>query len=550
MTPYPKNGDTMTDQVEHAEIISHTSPAGVPHLTPIVADLIRTYSEGTGAGKSGVGFNVSRTVSAFAVLFEKVRNAVEFRAEHLIRRAAIQRILKRRILLNGAAGSIAEYLVTELLWAKYIDSSFIDEAKISEITLIIDKYLMVKQAISAGHASIPWDYALGVASSEIDEAIVPAKKRQALLYFFYQSMRSKIALPGIDEQLTNLITLVASERAYMQSDDALIAYHLTDLLMPSWSDNSETVHTAALTEFLRVSATIQSALVHPMTAPVFQYLRRQVPPFLLLRDLLIDVGSDIKSYVDDPKKLNEKLTEIAIRRYNETGHKVRRAVVRSFIYIFLTKMVFALALEAPYDIYVLKKLDPIPLAVNTLFPPVMLFLIAGLFSVPGADNTRRLIDRINTLLYHFDDIQHEKDTFTQKQKVRRPVLMAGFSFIYLATFAITFGLINVGLSALHFSIPSKIIFVFFVALVSFFAYRIRHSAKEYEMIDRQGLLEPLMDFFLMPVLQAGQFLSKEIAKINIFIFIFDFILEMPLKSIFELFEEWIRFVRHKKDEIV
>jgi hypothetical protein len=89
-----------------------------------------------------------------------------------------------------------------------------------------------------------------------------------------------------------------------------------------------------------------------------------------------------------------------------------------------------------------------------------------------------------------------------------------------------------------------------VALVSFFAYRIRHSAKEYEMVERQGLLEPFMDFFLMPVLQAGQFLSREIARLNIFIFIFDFILEAPLKVIFEVVEEWIRFIRMKKDEII
>jgi hypothetical protein len=526
------------------------SPSMSTKLAPIVTDLINTYTEGVVVGKTGVGYNVSRAVSVLAVVFEKIRNAVEFRAEHLIRRAAIERILKRRVLLNGAAGPIADNLVTELLWAKYIDSSFIDEDKIAEITLIIDKYLVIKQAISAGHAAIPWDYVLGVASSEIEESIVPAKKRQALLYFFYQANRPKILLPGIDEQQTNLITLVASERSYMQSDDALISYHLTTLLLPEWTNNSKEAGPKTVSQFLDAANTIRRSLIHPMTAPVFRFLRRQVPPFLLLRDFFADVGAEAQSFIEDPKKLDEKLTAIAITRYNETGHKVRRAMVRSFIYIFLTKMVFAFALEAPYDIYIMKKLAPIPLIINTLFPPVMLFLVAGLFSVPGADNTRRLVDRIHKLLYHFDDIAKEKDTFTERQKDRRPVLTAAFSFFYLATFAITFGLINIALNALHFSIPSKIIFVFFVALVSFFAYRIRVSAKEYEMIERQGFLEPLMDFFLMPVLQAGQFLSREIARLNIFIFIFDFILEAPLKVIFEMVEEWIRFVRTKKEEIV
>lgn len=519
-------------------------------LSPVVTDLIETYAKHSAIGKPGTGYNVSRTVSVLAVAFEKIRNAVEFRAEHLIRRAAIERILKRRILLSGSAPSIAENLVTELLWAKYIDSSFIDEAKITDLTLIIDKYLSIRHAISAGHADISWDYVLGIASSEIEESIVPATKRQALLYFFYQAVRPKISLSGVDEQHTDIITLIASERAYMQSDDALISYHLTMLLLPDWTNNAKEQKQESVTAFINAAKTIKSSLTHHMTAPVFRYLRKQVPPFLLLRDFFFDLGPDVQSYINDPKKLDDKLTELAIHRYNETGNKVKRAMVRSFIYIFLTKMIFAFALEAPYDIYIMKKLAVIPLVVNTLFPPVMLFLVAGLFSVPGADNTRRLIDRIHKLLYQFDDIKHEQDTFLEKQRNRRPILTGGFSLIYLATFGITFGLINIVLSLLQFSIPSKIIFVFFVALVSFFAYRIRHSAKEYEMIERQGILEPIMDFFLLPILQAGQFLSKEIAKINIFIFIFDFILEAPLKTIFEVVEEWIRFVRVKKDEIV
>jgi hypothetical protein len=519
-------------------------------LAPIVNNLIDTFASEPQVTRVGTGYNVSRTVSILAVIFEKARNAVEFRAEHLIRRAAIERIVKRRVLLNGAAGTIAANLITELLWARYIDSSLVDEAKEAELSLIIDKYLVVKQAISAGHADLKWDFVLGMLSSEIDEAIVPAKHREALLYFFYQAVRSKISIPGIDEQQTNLITLVASERAYMKSDDALIAYHLVRLLKPNWSNNTETVTQKDLTDFVSVAKVIRSTLAAPAVPPVFRYLRRQVPPYLLLRDFFMDTGGEARSYIEDPLKLEEKLTEIAQRKYNETGKKVRTAMVRSFIYIFLTKMVFALALEAPYDIYIAKHLAVVPLLVNTLFPPLMLFLVAGLFNVPGADNTRRLIDRIKKCLYHFEELKDEQDTLTAKQRVRRPVLAGGFSIIYLATFIITFGLINMALSALQFSVVSKIIFVFFSALVSFFAYRIRHSAKEYEVIERQGVIEPLMDFFLLPVLQAGQFLSSEIAKINIFIFLFDFILEAPLKTIFELFEEWIRFVRLKKDEIV
>lgn len=519
-------------------------------LSNVVKELVAVFAEPSPAGRSGVGLSVSRAVSMLAVLYEKARNAVEFRAEHLVRRAAIERILKRRVMLSGSAGSVASNLITELLWARYVDSSIVDESKEAEIAIIIDKYLTVKQAISAGHSSLRWDVALGIMSAEIDEALVSAKKRQALVYLFYQAIRHKVTIPGVDELHTNLISFAATEQAYMQSDNALTSYHLLNLIDGDWSENSKPLTPSGISQFTKHVTMIRTVLAHQSLPAVFRYLRKQVPPYLLLRDFFVEVGDKAQEYIDDKAKLEEKLTELAQNKYNETGKKVRRAVVRSFIYIFLTKMIFALALEAPYDYYILKHVAPIPLLINTLFPPIMLFLVAGLFSVPGADNTRRLIERIKKTIYHFDELIKEEDTFTMKQRVRRPVLTAGFSFVYLATFALTFGLINLALSALQFSVVSKIIFVFFVALVSFFAYRIRHSAKEYEVIDRQGVLEPVMDFFLMPVLQAGQFLSKEIAKINIFIFFFDFILEAPLKTIFDLAEEWIRFVRVKKDEIV
>jgi hypothetical protein len=76
------------------------------------------------------------------------------------------------------------------------------------------------------------------------------------------------------------------------------------------------------------------------------------------------------------------------------------------------------------------------------------------------------------------------------------------------------------------------------------------SAKEYEMTDHSGFMGPIVDFFFLPILRVGHLLSREIAKINIFIFFFDFILEAPLKVIFEVVEEWIRFIRTKKEEIV
>lgn len=521
-------------------------------LSPVVDALIKEFEESKTIPKDGARLSVSRTVSILAVIYEKARNAVEFRAEHLVRRAAIERIIKRRIIINGGAGSIAENLVVELLWARYIDSSLIDDTKIREIQHIIDRYLLVKQRFFANlmnQDGISWDTVMGLASAEIEETLVSPKKRDALINFFYQAIRPKVRIPGVSEQYVNIQTYLASERAYAQADDALMSYHLLKMIQPQWY-HPEHDTSQQLPTFLQSVKYIQASIRDPFGDALFRYARRQTPSFLLLRDFMFENSSQARTIISEQTQFDQKLSEIASRRYYETGAKVRRAVVRSFIYIFLTKMIFALALEAPYDAYIARKIAYIPLTINTLFPPLFLFLIAGFFSVPGADNTQRMIDRIGKIIYHFDELKSESDFFVPKQKVRRPLLTGVFTILYLATFALTFGIINYLLSLLHFSMVSKVIFVFFIALVTFFAYRIRQSAKEYEIMERQGLLEPVMDIFFLPILRAGQFLSREIARLNVFIFLFDFILEAPLKVILEVVEEWIRFIRTKKEEII
>lgn len=522
-------------------------------LSPYIDALISAFEEARPHAKEAANISVSRTVSILAGIYEKARNAVEFRAEHLVRRAAIERILKRRILLNGGTQSIAENLVLELLWAKYLDSGLISDETIREIHQIVQRYMALKHHAfdtANTHGSTSWDHILGLASSEIEEALVPAKKREALTNFFYHALRPRIQIPGKDERYVNMQTYIAVERAYAQSDDALITYELMRFIQSDWFGLPADKVTAEAPKLFENLQLLSHGLKDPIGEPLARYARRYTPPFLLLRDFFLENGPKARHIIENPEEFERILAEIAHKRYQEIGAKVRRSVIRSIIYIFLTKMVFALALEAPVDLFITKRIEYLALAINMIFPPVLLFLVAGFVGTPGPDNTHRLIERIRTIIYKFDSLKDEKGSYAPKTSERRPVLTGIFSLFYLLTFLLSFGLISYVLNLLHFNIASQIIFVFFVTLVSFFAYRIRTSAKEYEMVDRQGFLAPIVDFFFLPILRVGHILSREIAKINIFIFFFDFILEAPLKVIFEVFEEWIRFVRTKKEEII
>src|SRR3990167_395663 len=93
---------------------------------------------------------VSQTVSFLALVYERVRNAVEFREEHLVLRAAIERILKRRLSLNPEGKDEAENLLRELLWARYFDNESLGTNEIKKIQIIIDRLILLKKRITTG----------------------------------------------------------------------------------------------------------------------------------------------------------------------------------------------------------------------------------------------------------------------------------------------------------------------------------------------------------------------------------------------------------------
>lgn len=554
-TPHEPHSDAShhNDHDDHSSSIISGIHHNSSELHPMVNALLNVFEEKQHFLEDSTKYQVSRTVSLLAAVYEKARNAVEFKAEHLIRRAAIERILKRRIMLGGATNTMGENLIVELLWAKYIDSSQINDEKVRRIQEVIDKYLIIKVGVLNGkqHSNnITWDKMLGLLSSEVEEIIVPTKRREALNNFFYQAVLPKIKIPNADEKTNNILTYIAVERVHAQSDDSIVRYDLIKLLQPGWIETNPQQVNGQVDELFENLILIDKALRHPLSEPLIRFVRKHNPPFLLIRDFLFEKQRQARNIIENEGELEQALTDIASRRYKETGTKVRRAVVRSIIYLFLTKMIFAILLEAPFDLFITKEVNYVSLSINIFFPVVVLFLIAGFLKVPGTENTHRLIGKIKTIFYHFDNLKNDPLVFNPTKTERRPVLNGIFRLFYLMAFIISFGFISFVLTKLHFNIASQIIFIFFLTLVSFFAYRIRASAKEYEVVDHYGFATPIIDFFFIPILKVGRALSGEIARLNIFMFVFDFILEAPLKVIFEFMEEWFRFIRTKKDEII
>jgi hypothetical protein len=106
------------------------------------------------------------------------------------------------------------------------------------------------------------------------------------------------------------------------------------------------------------------------------------------------------------------------------------------------------------------------------------------------------------------------------------------------------------LQSIGFTFVSIVIFLFFLALVSFFGIRIKRIAREYIMVEpRESIFGLLLDFFYIPIVSFGKWLSENFSRVNVFVFVLDFIIEAPFKIFVEIAEEWTKYVRERKEEI-
>jgi hypothetical protein len=500
--------------------------------------------------------SVSQTVSFFALVYERVRNAVEFREDHLILRASIERIIKRRLSLNPEGKGEGENLLRELLWARYFDNGSLGGEDIIKTQSIIDKYLFLRRQIVSGREAEMQQYLnqflFDILTCELEEMLKPASagKHSNYTFFIYQVLRGKVKIEALNEAQKDSFFLAAIEKVYGKSDKPYQRYHLFitfyKTLLQYSSDELKTLGSKLPTIFKK----IDDIIISPYVDTLSKFVRKQLPPFLILFEIINNKFSEAESIFTDKEKLWNEVDTTCRDKYQQLGTRIRNLAIKSFIYILLTKMFFALILEYPLSMYIYKEVNLVSIAINSIFPPILMILILAFFRVPGESNTKKIYERIIEIIDADKTFETQIAYMPKKPLVRRPSLIFGFTVFYSITFIVTLTAIYEILSLLNFNLISQFIFLFFVSVVTFFSYRIRQIVRELRLEDKESIFTPVVDFFFMPILSLGKFFSQEIAKLNFFIFVFDFLIEAPFKLVFEIIEEWISFVRKRKEEIV
>lgn len=381
-------------------------------------------------------------------------------------------------------------------------------------------------------------------SAEVDETISPRKVEEALIRAMYRLIKERMHL---EDKQSDVQVFLAVRRSLFKEDSATLRYHLLQVYLDNWRNISKDSMVEIKQNFIKFHNHLESQLNNSLNVQISKQLKPLTPPFLILKDL-IDKNEEIENLINNPKKLDEDIETTCGRKYQLVKSRVNRSIFRSTIYIFLTKMLLTYVFEMPADLYLYGKIKLIPLSINTIFPPTLMYLIGSSISLPGKNNTEKITKMIHEIIY---EPPQKANSFSIKFEKKNSFAINMFAIVYLISFVLSFGMIIFLLDLLNFGIVSGSLFLLFLCVVSFFAFRIRNTAKEYMVEDKkEGILSAIVDFFAIPFLQMGQWLSVRFAQFNIFMFILDFVIEAPFKAFIEIAEEWIQFLKQKKEEIV
>lgn len=500
--------------------------------------------------------HVSELTSLPAFAYEKLRNIVDYKEENLLRKNAVRRFLKRKFFLTQSSQTpaVANELLRELILSRYVANDSIDESLILPLDKTINKYYgLFNEVKRLGCNETKWrEQIIGLAAVECDSLIVSPTERHAFTSFATKLVHSTLDYSelGVSADEFNVQLVLSIERVLNRADRDILNYYLLLHYYPSWFslDKDEAISYLApqmeksLAAFTRISN-------DRLGKRLMTIVKKLLVPVVIFRQVIVKSESNIAELIRHPDKLDKEIRAGYQAYWQATRRRLRRKGFHAMAYIFITKILLAILLEVPYENLIIGHISYLPLLINLIFPPLLMMIITLMIKSPGPENEEALVQGSKEMIYGGND-----DFYTTKRlKEKRTRFWAKlfYALLYLITMSASFGAIVFVLWRLNFNIISGTLFIFFVSLVSFFGINLRQQARQLKIAaGRETITSFVIDFFSFPVIALGKWLSNTFDRYNFFVFILDFMFEIPFKTILRIIEDWFNFLKEKKEEIL
>lgn len=523
------------------------------HLGQLLAqslERIDAYEARIATNRQRDTIHINTVGSKLTAAYEQLRNASEYSEENLLRQRAIRRFFVRTLSFHEKVTTkpLAEELLTELTQAEYLPNNYLTHHELKELSNHIKRYYTAywkynKIELDDKKRQKLKDWLLDVLSIRCEQILQSNIRQLSFTQFAFTYLQpqfdiARIAQPEevIDPHDYPIILYIAVQKALLKLDHSAIRTNLLDSYRQdiTFLHNFESFNEKL--DFLFNTKTV--ALATRTVSRNGATLRILYSGFYSKNHHL--ATSDLAT----PDKLAHAITAHTDHEYTLLSKMLDNGIIKSIIFLLITKSIIGLAIEVPYDLAVMNHIAWIPLLLNLFFPAIFIAASRMTLHTPSTLNTEAIAQQATNILFATQTPPHPV-------KIPKKVRSTGFNVVYLLMFGLAFAGLSYILYLLNFNIVQGIIFFIFLSTASFLAFRLSNQVRELEAISlSQGSLALLRDVLYMPFIYVGQQISFRYAKINIVATMLDLMIELPLKTVLRLLRQWTTFLSNKKDDLI
>jgi len=468
---------------------------------------------------------VDEIATKIASFYENVRRVIDWKEENLVRRTAIERILKRRLIseISGITilpdlnpKEIAKPMTLEIIRTGYFENEKISEDKIDIIAEILDKYVYIlKNSPYAKENALAikvkvhfYNWILEIAACEIEETLDYPHKEYALLEFMTETMvqRIKIVPEGyLPEEERYIQIYIAVHKTLFNLDAPVITYHVLKKKYPLFVDNSQGFTEEFTANIENIWKITKEELEHTKRGEFQNICEKYDAAFLILSDVLGEMENEenLAEKLSGEEELN-KLIEIAYKkRLSTLKSRLLRSAIYSTFSIFVAGAASLFVFEFPIAKLFYGEFSPWAIVADIMIPTALMFFLVGIIRPPTEENLVRVKEEVEKLVYKI------------------------------------FKIAGVPLTSLYIDTVN-------VAVVVFAAMVIRQKSKELVIQERTSLLEFILDFFSIPLAKIGSWLASKWKEFNFVSVFFSTLVDIPFSTFTELLEGWGNYIKEKR----
>jgi len=549
------------------------TPANQVNFSPIAKKLFKDYQEYVHSlqPKGEVAYiHVDEIASRVAIFYENLLRVINWKEEQLVRRTAIERKLKRRLITeisglsvvtNLKTDKIAEALVLESIRGGHLPNNQIPQSKIDDVKNILEKYIFILENISLAKNRDSSDvklkvqfynWLLEIAACEIEETLAPPFKENALINSMASVLEERIRIKpeGIISDTEKRIQIyIAVHRTLFHLDAPIISYRLLKWQYPQWVNMPPELYPQAAENILKIRQKLEAQLNYRWSGEFFKIGEKYNTLWLILGDILDQFKKQpeaIETKLADKENFNQLITEAYEKRFKTLKSRLLKMGLYSSLSVMIANTFSLFVVEVPLAKLLYGRIRPWAMVADVVVPTLIMIGLVSAYKLPGQTNIEKVIEEIHKIIYQ----QEGEEIYEIKIKQSRKIVTTIFIIIlYLLGLFISLGAIIWILKAIKLPPTSVAINTLLAAVMIFGAMVVRQRAKELTIEERTTFMEFTIDILSIPVAKIGQWLAGKWKKYNVVSVFFTALIDMPFFAFINFIESWSSFLKERKSEI-